>query len=183
LAASKDYPYDLRWSGGRQAYISKSNCCPPNTVRTIAEVSDYMYSVNDDGLYINMYGGNTLSTKLKDGSAIKLEQTTNYPWDGKIIITVKELSSKSAKIYLRIPVGAKYHLKIKGLISKCDKKMVIICRKHGSGDKIELILDMPATLIESNPLVEETRNQVASKRGRLFIVLESSDLPQEMFLM
>jgi DUF1680 family protein len=24
LAASKDYPYDLRWSGGRQAYISKS---------------------------------------------------------------------------------------------------------------------------------------------------------------
>ena len=32
LAASKDYPYDLRWSGGRQAYISKSKlfvcrCC------------------------------------------------------------------------------------------------------------------------------------------------------------
>ena len=50
LAASKDYPYDLRWSGGRSNYISKSNCCPPNAVRTIAEVNDYMYSLSENGL-------------------------------------------------------------------------------------------------------------------------------------
>ena len=47
LSASKDYPYDLRWSGGRQKYISRSNCCPPNTVRIIAEVSDYIYSIGE----------------------------------------------------------------------------------------------------------------------------------------
>ena len=70
LAASKDYPYDLRWSGGRQPYISKSNCCPPNTVRTIAEISNYMYSIGEKGLYINMYGGNVLSTELHDSTTI-----------------------------------------------------------------------------------------------------------------
>ena len=71
---------------GKKTYISKSNCCPPNTVRTIAEVSNYMYSIGDDGLYINMYGGNKLSTKLKDGSVLNWSRQTNYPWDGKIIL-------------------------------------------------------------------------------------------------
>ena len=40
-------------------------------------------------------------------------------------------------------------------------------------------MDMPATLIESNPLVEETRNQVTVKRGPIVYCLESSDLPQQ----
>jgi DUF1680 family protein len=48
-----------------------------------------------------------------------------------------------------------------------------------AGDKIELVMDMPATLIESNPLVEETKNQVAIKRGPIVYCLESSDLPDQ----
>lgn len=179
LAASKDYPYDLRWSGGRQPYISKSNCCPPNTVRTIAEVSSYMYSVGEDGLYINMYGGNELKTKLKDGSFIALTEETNYPWDGKIIISIKELSAKSEKIYLRIPGWCKkYQFKYNGKAPEMfNKKNDFISGDIRVGDKLELILDMPATLLESNPLVEETKNQVAVKRGPVVYCLESADLP------
>jgi uncharacterized protein len=180
LAASSDYPYDLRWMGGRVKYISKSNCCPPNTVRTIAEVSNYMYSMVDDGIYINMYGGNTLSTKLANGSAIKLDQQTNYPWDGKIVITVKEAPSTPFTIYLRIPEWCKNSkLTVNG-------KPNVIHTKNGyrycsqswkAGDKIELILDMPVVLLESNPLVEETKNQVVVKRGPIVYCMESPDLP------
>src|SRR5215510_3886396 len=98
LASSTEFPYHMRWEGGRVPYISKSNCCPPNTVRTIAEVSDYMYSIGEKGLYINMYGGNVLNTELHDGVKIKLEQTTSYPWDGKITIAVKEATAKTVNI-------------------------------------------------------------------------------------
>ena len=181
LAASKDYPYDLRWSGGRQSYISKSNCCPPNTVRTIAEVSNYMYSIGDDGLYINMYGGSELSTKLKDGSVIKLEQVTNYPWDGRIVINIKELSANAEKIHLRIPGWCKkYQLRYNGKTPEMySRKDGFISGNIRAGDKIELILDMPPTLLESNPLVEETRNQVAVKRGPVVYCLESADLADQ----
>jgi DUF1680 family protein len=181
LAASKDYPYDLRWSGGRQPYISKSNCCPPNTVRTIAEVGSYMYSVGDDGLYINMYGGNELRTKLKDGSVIALTQETSYPWNGKIVFTIKEAPDKSVNLHFRIPGWCKtYQLKIN------DKVPLTYLKRNGyrifgtrwkAGDKIELVLNMPSTLLESNPLVEETKNQVDVKRGRVVYCLESADLP------
>jgi DUF1680 family protein len=181
LAASKDYPYDLRWSGGRSKYISKSNCCPPNAVRTIAEVSDYMYSVGDDGLYINMYGGNILSTKLKDGSSIKLEQVTSYPWDGKITITIKEAPPTATNIHLRIPGWCKkYQLLYNGKVPEMyGRSGGFISGTVRTGDKIELILDMPAVLLESNPLVEETKNQVAVKRGPIVYCLESADLPQQ----
>jgi uncharacterized protein len=183
LAASKDYPYDLRWSGGRQKYISKSNCCPPNTIRTIAEVSDYMYSIGEKGLYINMYGGNVLNTELHDGTKLKLEQTTNYPWDGKIVLTIKEAAANPVNIYLRIPGWCKsYSLKINNSFPKVidmENGYVIAGRQWKAGDMIELVLDMRVTLLESNPLVEETRNQVTIKRGPIVYCLESADLPKQ----
>jgi len=179
LAASDKYPYDLRWMGGRVKYISKSNCCPPNTVRTIAEISNYIYSLSDDGLYINMYGGNELSTELKDGSHIRLEQQTNYPWDGNIMVTIKEAPSKEIALSFRIPGWCKKAVvKVNGKIQETVTGHYQFIRKSWkTGDKIELILDMPATLLESNPLVEETRNQVAIKRGPIVYCLESADLP------
>ena len=183
LAATANYPYHLRWEGGRVPYISKSNCCPPNTVRTIAEVNNYMYSIGEKGLYINMYGGNVLSTELRDGTKIKLEQTTNYPWDGKIVITIKEATGKPVNIFLRIPGWSKgYTLKINGSYPKVrdtDGGFIIAGSKWNAGDKIELNFEMPATLIESNPMVEETRNRVTVKRGPVVYCLESADLPNQ----
>ncbi len=181
LVASKDYPYNLRWNGGRSKYISKSNCCPPNTIRTIAEVNNYMYSIADDGLFVNLYGGSKLSTKLKDGSAIQLEQTTNYPWDGNITISIKEAPIKQTGLFLRIPSWCKKAtIRINGSIVFHPvhySTYNLLKRSWKAGDKIELVLDMPATLIESNPLVEETRNQVTVKRGPIVYCLESTDLP------
>jgi DUF1680 family protein len=181
LAASKDYPYHLRWEGGRVPYISKSNCCPPNTVRTIAEVNNYIYSVADDGLYINMYGGNDLKTHLKDGNTIVIKQETNYPWDGAVNITFENTASNPFALHLRIPGWCKKaSLKVNGKLvdaALSGGQYKEVKRAWKKGDKIELVMDMPATLIESNPLVEETKNQVAVKRGPIVYCLESSDLP------
>lgn len=182
LAASDKYPYHLRWEGGRQKYISKSNCCPPNTVRTVAEVSNYMYGVDENNLYIHLYGGNELTTKLGDGSTVKLEQVTNYPWDGKVTITIKEAPSNMS-IYLRIPEWCTaYDIKINGVkpIRNSDRRGYrILYRQWKAGDKIEFTMNMPAVLIEANPLVEETRGQVAVKRGPIVYCLESPDLPDD----
>lgn len=140
-----------------------------------------MYSMGDDGLYINMYGGNTLSAKMKDGSPIKLEQVTNYPWDGKIVITINEITAKQTSIFLRIPGWCRNAaIKINGKPILQTIKLNAyneLERAWKAGDKIELNLDMLATLLESNPLVEETKNQVTIKRGPVVYCLESVDLP------
>lgn len=44
------------------------------------------------------------------------------------------------------------------------------------GDAVDLDFPMPAALVEANPLVEETLNQVAIKRGPVVYCVESADL-------
>jgi len=186
LAYSDDLPYQQRWSKDRVPYISLSNCCPPNVVRTIAEVNNYMYSLSDEGLYVNLYGGNNLVTKWKDGSAIHVAQQTDYPWNGKIKFTMTELPS-NLSFFLRIPswaAGAKIF--VNGKLYRDDAKANTYAEVKTAwkkGDVVELILPMETKLMEANPLVEETRNQVAVKRGPIVYCLESVDIPsmQDVF--
>jgi DUF1680 family protein len=183
LAVSDDLPYKLRWSKDREEYISFCNCCPPNTVRTIAEVSNYAYNISDKGLYCNLYGGSTINTSLKDGSPIKLTQETDYPWDGKIKITLEQTSKKTFSILLRIPAWcSNAAIKVNGLAFNSPLKpgeYAEVNRKWAKGDVIELNLPMSVQLVESNPLVEETRNQVAVRRGPVVYCMESTDMPKD----
>ena len=182
LSVDDDLPFRDRWSRDRVGYIAYSDCCPPNVVRTIAEVSNYAYNISDKGLWFNLYGGNKLSTKLKDGSPIKLTQTTAYPWNGNINIKLDEAPLKEFSVFLRIPGWCKNAmLMVNG--KAADVKLVPgeyteISRKWKAGDQLELQLPMAVKMMESNPLVEETRNQVAVKRGPIVYCLESVDLPK-----
>ncbi|GAB3917596.1 glycoside hydrolase family 127 protein [Mucilaginibacter boryungensis] len=182
LSVSDDEPFTPRWSKDRVGYIKLSNCCPPNVVRTIAEISDYAYSISDKGLYFNLYGGNNLSTKLKNGSAIKLSQVTDYPWNGRISITLEQVPANAFSMFFRIPGWCNdASLTVNGKAvnaSLISGEYAEVNRNWKSGDKVELDLPMSAKLMESNPLVEETRNQVAVKRGPIVYCLESVDLPQ-----
>ncbi|PWG80906.1 ATP-binding protein, partial [Pararcticibacter amylolyticus] len=184
LSYSDDLPFQQRWSKDRVGYIALSNCCPPNVVRTIAEVNNYLYSVSDKGLWFNLYGGSKLSTKLKDGSTVKLTQETAYPWDGNISVSFESAPSKAFSVMMRIPGWCRgAALKINGKAQQeelTSGTYATITRKWKKGDRIELVLPMNATLVESNPLVEETRNQVAVKRGPVVYCLEAKDLPQNV---
>lgn len=181
LSYSDDLPFQQRWSKDRVPYIGLSNCCPPNVVRTIAEVGDYAYSISEKGLWFNLYGGNNINTKLNDGSKVSLSQETNYPWDGNIKIQVKETGNKAYSMFFRIPGWtANAQLKVNGKtesINLAPGTYAELNRKWKKGDQVELVLPMEAQLVESNPLVEENRNQVAVKRGPIVYCLESPDLP------
>jgi uncharacterized protein len=183
LCVNDDIPYTLRWSKEREEYISFCNCCPPNTIRTIAEISNYVYTTSDKGLWVNIYGSNQLKTKLNDGSTISLRQQTDYPWNGTISIYLDECPSHKFSLFLRIPGwAASAEILVNG------KKQNLIPRpgtyaeltqNWKKGDQIELLLPMESQLIEANPLVEEDRNQIAVKRGPVVYCIESADIPSD----
>ena len=181
LCVAHDIPFKLRWSREREGYISFCNCCPPNTIRTIAEISNYVYTTSTKGLWVNLYGSNQLKTKLSDGSSISLRQQTDYPWDGKISINMENCPNQEFSVFLRIPgwaAGAEILIngKKQTVTSKPGSYAELI-DKWKKGDRIELILPMEAQLVEANPLVEEVHNQVAVKRGPVVYCIESADIP------
>lgn len=171
-----------RWSKVREPYISFCNCCPPNTIRTIAQSNSYAYSVSDKGLWVNIYGSNELKTKLNDGTEIELAQTTGYPWNGNISIEMKKVSDKPFSLFLRIPGWAtETSVKVNGEVisDKCESSSYVeINRKWKNSDKVELSISIKPVMIQANPLLEEARGQVAVKLGPVVYCLEGVDVPE-----
>ncbi|MBN1853166.1 MAG: glycoside hydrolase family 127 protein [Pirellulales bacterium] len=172
-------PTKLRWSRTRIPFLT-SFCCPPNVVRTIAEAGGYAYSKTNDTLWINLYGANTLSTSL-NSQPLRLVQQTDYPWDGRVHILVKECPANEFAIKARIPGwSTNASVRVNELpvpIHLDPASYVEVRRVWQVGDSLTIDLPIPALLIEAHPAVEETRNQVAIQRGPVVYCLESCDLP------
>lgn len=179
LRMSDDFPYTLRWPKERREYIS-CFCCPPNTLRTVCEAQNYAYTMSDDALWCNLYGQSELRTTL-GGKPFVVRQTTDYPYDGQIAIELAELPKKQPlKLYLRIPAWCdRATIRVNGeAVETATEADTYACveRTWKRGDRVELDLEMRVRLLESNPLVEETRNETVVMRGPLVYCLESLDI-------
>ncbi|MGB7156796.1 MAG: glycoside hydrolase family 127 protein [Tepidisphaeraceae bacterium] len=168
-------PVELRWPQARKKTLG-CFCCPPNVARTVAQSSQYAYAKSDRGVYVVLYGASRLQT-----DEIALTQETDYPWDGRVRITVDAAPKEELSIFLRIPGWAK-EATVRANNSPEPARPRAgqfheIRRVWKSGDVIELDLPMPVRIIEANPLVEESRNHAAVMRGPLVYCLESTDLP------
>ena len=166
----------------REPYL-ECFCCPPNLVRTIAKVSGWAYGLAENGVSVNLYGGNQLHTKLLDGSTLKLKQETLYPWEGKVKISIQECKKEAFDFLLRIPDwAAETRVKINGQEAKSAivaGQFTKINRQWKKGDVITIDMPMEATFIEGHPRIEEVRNQVAVQRGPVVYCIESPDLPKD----
>ncbi|UCE47309.1 MAG: glycoside hydrolase family 127 protein, partial [Phycisphaerales bacterium] len=186
LARVDKLPFPLRWSRKREPYIG-CFCCPPNSVRTIAEVSAYAYGVSDAGIWFNLYGSSILDTRLAGGEAIRLRQRTDYPWQGTIHINLEKVPEREFSVFLRIPGWsdtARVTVNGEVLAEELEPEQYFEIRRLWSAqDRIELAMPMSAQLLEAHPLIEEVRNQTAVRRGPLVYCLESSDLPDDVEVM
>jgi uncharacterized protein len=175
-------PIDLRWKRERQPYVS-SFCCPPNVVRTLAQLQTMAYSKSADAIMVNLYGGSEYTTEMK-GVKVKITQVTQYPWDGKVKIKVQPEQPVEFTLKVRVPGWTKYEMPQAPVSMNAHgwpgSYITIPWRwEPGATDlmsSVTLHFPMPAQFIESHPAVEETRNHLAVQRGPVVYCLESPDL-------
>jgi DUF1680 family protein len=118
---------------------------------------------------VNLYGQNALKTK-----DLEVEQTTDYPWDGHITLTIKKAKTLKS-IRMHIPgwaTGVQLRLNGQPILAEDLRQP----RKWKKGDVVELELPMKPRLMEANPLVEEAKNQIAVMRGPIVYCLEGQDI-------
>ncbi len=181
LRRTLDHAMDTTDQQTREPYIP-CFCCPPNLVRTIAKVAGWAYSLSENGVAVNLYGGSRLTTKLLDGSEIKLTQETQYPWDGDVEIAVQACKDTPFEMMLRIPEWAQgTELKVNGQdvsVKVNPGTYTTIKRRWKAGDIVTLNMPMETRLLSGHPRIEEVRNQAAIKRGPVVYCIESPDLPK-----
>ena len=181
-----DNPLESNGEHERQKWFGCA-CCPGNITRFVASVPGYIYAQQGKDIFVNLY----VQGKAKIGN-IELEQTTDYPWDGKIRIKITKGSGRFA-IKLRIPSWLKASPTHNDLYTYIDKSQpysikvndqafypenhdyYTLNRSWKKGDVIELNFPMKVRRIVANDNAEDDRGKVALERGPIVFCLEGSD--------
>ena len=183
-----DNPLESDGEHGRQRWFGCA-CCPGNVTRFVASVPNYIYAAQGKDIYVNLYA----QGKANIGS-VELEQTTDYPWDGKVRIRLNKGGGKFS-IKLRIPGWLKKHpfgnnlytyldaaktadISVNGVkVGHDNPDYVSIDRKWKKGDVIEINFPMEVRRVQANDNAEDDRGKVALERGPVVFCLEGKDQP------
>ena len=191
------YPNPLESDGRhqRQPWFGCA-CCPSNIARFIPSVAGYAYAFRDNDLYVNLYLSSRMSETLKGGE-VALTTETGYPWNGDVAITVDKAPRKGFTLKLRIPGWVRGEVLPSDLYSYADGlqpgyKVLVngeelqaelqdgyfcISRAWKPGDKVELLMDMPARIVRAHPSVQDDAGRVAFERGPIVYCAEWPDNP------
>ncbi len=155
-----------------------TTCCPPNLERTFASLPGYFYSTSAEGVYVHFYDNSEMQWHLESGTRLVLKQTTQYPWDGAVQISVTPASPEEFTLFVRIPGWSRQNtVKVNGedVSGITPGKYLPLHRKWASGDKVELAFDMHPQVIHANPAVADDRGRIALQRGPVVYCMEQLD--------
>ncbi|MBO4883979.1 MAG: glycoside hydrolase family 127 protein [Clostridia bacterium] len=173
-ACEKD-PHKRHVKPERQKWFGCA-CCPPNLIRLLASLEDYVCSAAGDALYIHLYAGGEIRADV--GGTMALSVETDYPWDGAVRVCVAEAPAGEKTLALRVPGWCRrWSLAVNGEIVTVapEDGYVSLKRVWRAGDVVELALDMPARYVRSAPKVRENAGRVALTRGPVVYCLEEAD--------
>lgn len=161
-------------------------CCPPNISRLLASLGEYIYSVQDQTVYIELYIGSRMETVI-GGESICLEQDSHYAADGTSTVTVRMKAPEAAfTLALRMPDWCdEAELEIAGerlqFHSGEQDGYIRLHRVWRNGDSLSIRFAMPVRRMKSHPSVRESFGEVALQRGPFVYCLEEADNGKELY--
>ena len=154
-------------------------CCTMNVSRLVASVGGYFYSTGPDTLAIHLYGGAATTVAIA-GHKVRVQESSAYPWSGKIRVAIDPDAPGEFTVKLRIPEWAsEASAKVNGagidVAGNIRKGYLEIRRTWSPGDTVDLDLPMPVERIYAHPNVRMDAGRVALKRGPLVYCVEQVD--------
>ncbi len=176
----------------------KTACCPSNISRTLAHLAKYIYSYDENNIWIHQYIGSTTKINL-DKEKIKqveIKIESQLPWDGKSLISFECEKESKFNVNLRIPGWTKnpeiivngerlsdVSLEIENVDTASDldhfKSYYIgIEREWKSKNTIELSLPMEIRIHKLHKKIRKKTTKHSFSRGPIVYCFESVDNPK-----
>jgi hypothetical protein len=165
-------------------------CCVGNVARTLLMIPTWTYVKSNDGLYVNMFVGSRIHVGEIAGTNVEVVQKTEYPWNGKISITVNPEEAKSFSVYVRIPdrttsrlytesprVRGVKHFAVNGQEQTpvIRKGYAVVTREWKAGDRIDVELPMEPQRVVADSRIKADQGMVALQYGPLIYNVETAD--------
>lgn len=168
-------------------------CCPSNIARLVASLGNYIYSHDNNAVWVNLFIGSNTTVPVQNGT-LGLSMQTGYPWNGITTITITNAPKKQVALKLRMPgwleepvPGGLYkytgsvvndlQLLVNGktIALKKENGYAVINRNWKKGDKVEFIIPMTVRTIVSRPELKQNENRIAIQYGPMVYCVEGPD--------
>lgn len=162
----------------RQGWFSCA-CCPPNVSRLLASLGQYVYTVHDASIYVQLYIGGRMEAVI-NGISVRMEQQSQYISHGKSKFIITPEQTCEFTLALRMPEWCdQAEVTVDG-VSKTyfagDKNgYIVLAREWKTGDEVEISFSMPVQIMKSHPQVRQTFSKVALQRGPFVYCMEQVD--------
>jgi DUF1680 family protein len=165
-------------------------CCVGNFPRTLLMLPTWMYSKGEDGLYVNLFVGSTVKLGKVAGTDVEMVQETDYPWSGKVKMTVNPAERREFALRVRAPdrsvseiysdapeMNSILSLSVNGEVIRpiIERGYAVVRREWKAGDRVEMELPMKPFRVKAVEAVAADRGRVAIKMGPLVYNVESVD--------
>lgn len=152
-------------------------CCPPNVLRLLATLGEFVFARSTDTLYVNQYTGSTIDfSHRRDVAAVTM--MTDYPASGVVHIEVHAYRPFEFTLALRIPSWcASHRITINGepVDAPVENGYARITRRWHPHDAVVLTLDMPVRTVTAPPEVTACAGRFALQRGPIVYCVEGHD--------
>lgn len=194
---SSDGEYKFNFGASTRQPWFDCSCCPTNLVRFIPSMPSLMYATQGGQLFINLFASDKARVSVEK-TAVRIEQQTNYPWEGGVRMTVSPEKAANFAINVRIPgwvrnevmpsqlyqyVGEKpeqatIQVNGKPVALHLENGYATISRRWQPGDVIDLNLPMHVRRVVASEDVKEDRGKVALEYGPVVYCVEATDNPK-----
>lgn len=169
-------------------------CCPSNIARLVASLGDYIYGKDEAGIWVNLYVGSNTNLKLGKNT-VPVQMETNYPWEGRVKITMNPDKRTPYALRMRIPgwvsnvavpgdlyrfaEGGKsaFTILVNGKPAQYREEngYAVLDRTWQKGDVVELNLPMDVKRVLAKQDIKVNNDRVALQRGPLVYCVEGID--------
>jgi DUF1680 family protein len=174
-------------AAGRHGWYTCA-CCPPNVMRTIAQLSGYVATHGEDSVQLQQYAAGSVRAGLAAGE-VRLAVATDYPWSGRVEIEVLAAPGGEWALDLRVPAwcdgaSATVHPVEHSNGAGSDRSIagapgsyLRVTRTWAAGDRVILELPMEVRITVPDERVDAVRGCGAVEVGPLVYCFEDHDQP------
>ena len=167
-------------------------CCVGNIPRTLLMIPTWTYVKSPEAVYVNLFIGGTVEVGRVAGTDVEMVQQTDYPWSGKVTLTVNPKAKAKFTVSVRAPDRATSELypaepRVKGLKSMAVNGVPVefsivngyaaVTREWSAGDRVEFEVPLAVQVIHADPHIVPDRGRVAFRYGPLIYNVEKRDRP------
>ena len=153
-------------------------CCPPNVARFLLNIGDYIYSTDDDTLYIHQYIANNSKFGIND-KVVEISMDCNLLQSQNIKIRLNSSSLSNTKLALRVPSWSDaVFIKINDdTVSEYDivDGYIYLNNILDENVNIEISFDTTLKLVKSSSKVRYNSGKVAVTYGPVVYCAEEVD--------